>query len=292
MRRATHAAVLTAALLIIIKLVAWSITGSVSILASLVDSMLDAVVSFINLLAVRYALTPPDSEHRFGHGKAEPLVGFVQVGFICASAIFLILHAFERLRHSIEVQHAEIGIAVMVVATALTIALVVYQRHVISRTRSTVIAADSLHYLTDVLTNLSVLAALILSFYGWDNLDAIIAIFIAIFILFTAMKIGVQSFHHLMDHEISEEEKARVLELIHNTPEVLGMHDLRTRQSGQQRFIQMHLDLNQDLSLREAHEVVDSVENRIRQLIEGADVIVHPDPVDPENPRTPSPPEA
>ncbi|NNC55354.1 MAG: cation diffusion facilitator family transporter, partial [Pseudomonadales bacterium] len=165
MRRATQAAVLTAILLIIIKLVAWSITGSVSILASLVDSMLDAVVSLINLLAVRYALTPPDSEHRFGHGKAEPLVGFVQVGFICASAIFLVLHAVERLRLSMDVQHAEVGIAVMLVATVITSALVVYQRYVIRQTRSTVIAADSLHYLTDVLTNISVLAALILSLY-------------------------------------------------------------------------------------------------------------------------------
>ncbi|MGB5325531.1 MAG: cation diffusion facilitator family transporter, partial [Pseudomonadales bacterium] len=290
MRRATHAAVATAMVLIVIKLVGWSITGSVSILASLVDSMLDTVVSFINLLAVRYSLTPPDTEHRFGHGKAEPLVGFVQVGFICASAIFLILHAFERLQQSIEVEHAEIGLAVMVVTTLATIVLVVYQRYVIRRTRSTVIAADSLHYLTDVLTNLGVILALLLSLYGFNNVDAIVAILIAIFILFSAMKIGVESFHHLMDHEIPDHEKAKLLELVHETPEVLGMHDLRTRQSGQRCFIQMHLDLDENLSLAEAHRIVDAVENRIAAAIEGADVIVHPDPVDPANPRTPGQP--
>lgn len=287
MRRATNAAVLAALVLIVVKLVGWSITGSVSILASLVDSMLDAVVSLINLLAVRYALTPPDTEHRFGHGKAEPLVGFVQVGFICASAIFLILHSYERLRNSIDVERAEVGIAVMLVATVLTVGLVLYQRYVIRRTRSTAIAADSLHYLTDVLTNVSVLAALVLSLYGWHNVDSIVAIFIAIFILFSAMKIGVQSFHHLMDHEIPDSEKAKLLEVVHNAPEVLGMHDLRTRQSGQRCFIQMHLDLDQNLSLAEAHRIVDRIESEIAAQIEGADVIVHPDPVDPDNPRTP-----
>lgn len=292
MRRATYASVAAAAVLIVIKLVAWMFTGSVSILASLVDSMLDAIVSVISLLAVRYSLTPPDAEHRFGHGKAEPLVGLVQVGFICASAVFLILHAFERLRFSIEVKHAEVGVGIMLVATLITLALVLYQRHVIRITRSTAIAADSLHYLTDLLTNISVIAALILSFYGWSNVDAIVAMFIAVFILFSAMHIAVQSFQQIMDHEIPAEEKAKLLALVEGNPDILGIHDLRTRQSGQRHFIQMHLDLDEGLSLLAAHRIVDDIENQVRKLIPGADVIVHPDPVNPLNPREPRhPPE-
>ena len=290
MQRATYAAVATAFVLIVIKLVAWSVTGSVSILASLVDSMLDAIVSVINLLAVRYSLMPPDKEHRFGHGKAEPLVGLVQVGFICASAVFLILHSLERLRFSIEVKQAEVGIAIMLVASLLTIALVLYQRHVVRVTHSTAIAADSLHYLTDVLTNLSVLVALLLSLYGWTNIDAIVAMFIAVFILFTAMQIGTQSFQQLMDHEIPAAEKEKLLALIESKAEILGVHDLRTREAGQRRFIQMHLDLDENLSLLEAHRIVDAIEYEVSQLIRGADVIVHADPVDPENPRTPNQP--
>ncbi|MBT8149638.1 MAG: cation diffusion facilitator family transporter, partial [Gammaproteobacteria bacterium] len=240
----------------------------------------------------RYSLMPPDAEHRFGHGKAEPLVGLVQVGFICASAVFLILHALERLRYAIDVKHADIGLAIMLVATALTIALVLYQRHVIKVTRSTAIAADSLHYLTDVLTNISVIAALLLSFYGWSNVDAIVAMFIAVFILLSAMQIGIQSFQQLMDHEIPGDEKQKLLDLVESQPAILGMHDLRTRQSGQKRFIQMHLDLDRDLSLLEAHRIVDDIERRVRELIPGADVIVHPDPVNPAAPRIPRhPPE-
>jgi ferrous-iron efflux pump FieF len=287
MRRATYASVAIASVLIVIKLVGWVMTGSLSILASLIDSALDAIVSVINLLAVRYSLTPPDPEHRFGHGKAEPLVGLLQVGFICASAIFLVVHALERLRFTVEVTHADIGIAIMLVATVLTAVLVLYQRHVVRVTQSTVIATDSLHYLTDLLTNLSVLAALALSFYGWSNVDAIVAMFIAAFIFFSAIAIGVKSFQQLMDHEIPADEKAKLLSLLNTKPEILGIHDLRTRESGQNRFIQMHLDLDENLSLLEAHQIVDMIEEEVSQLIRGADVIVHPDPVDPKNPRTP-----
>ena len=283
MRRATYASVAIASVLIVIKLVGWVMTGSLSILASLIDSALDAIVSVINLLAVRYSLTPPDPEHRFGHGKAEPLVGLLQVGF-------MVVHALERLRFTVEVTHADIGIAIMLVATVLTAVLVLYQRHVVRVTQSTVIATDSLHYLTDLLTNLSVLAALALSFYGWSNVDAIVAMFIAAFIFFSAIAIGVKSFQQLMDHEIPADEKAKLLALLNTKPEILGIHDLRTRESGQNRFIQMHLDLDENLSLLEAHQIVDMIEEEVSQLIRGADVIVHPDPVDPKNPRTPRQP--
>ncbi len=199
LKLASMASVATAGCLILVKLVAWYITGSVSLLASLIDSVMDSLASLINLFAIRYSLQPADENHRFGHGKAEPLAGLAQAAFICGSAIFLVLHAVERLNYPRAIDQIGIGVGVMLVAIVFTLALLALQHHVIRRTGSTAIRADAMHYATDLLTNVSILLALYLSTWGWAWADPVFAIGIAIYIFYSAVQIGRDAFQQLMD---------------------------------------------------------------------------------------------
>jgi ferrous-iron efflux pump FieF len=278
LRLATHASVATAALLIAAKLAAWAMTGSVSVLASLIDSMMDVAASLINLFAVRYALTPADHEHRFGHGKAESLAGLAQTTFIAGSAVFLILQAFDRLLHPRPLEDVGVGVGVMVFAILATLALLLFQRHVIRATGSTAIRADALHYTTDVLTNASIIVALLLSGYGWHGVDALFGLGIAIYILYSAWGIGHEAFQLLMDRELPDEQRRRIREAALTHSQVRGVHDLRTRRAGHDIFIQMHLELDDDLSLFHAHEIADEVEGFIRNIHPDADILIHADP--------------
>ncbi len=278
LRLATHASVATATLLITGKLVAWVMTGSVSVLASLVDSMMDVAASLINLFAVRYALMPADSEHRFGHGKAESLAGLAQTTFIAGSAVFLILQAIDRLLHPRPLEDVGIGVGVMVFAILATLALLILQRHVIRVTGSTAIRADALHYKTDVLTNASIIIALLLSGYGWQGIDALFALGIAAYILYSAWRIGQEAFQLLMDRELPDDQRERIRRIVLANDRVRGVHDLRTRRSGHDIFIQMHLELDDELSLFVAHEIADEVEASIREIHPQADILIHKDP--------------
>ncbi len=278
MKRATYASVTTAGVLIAVKFAAWFLTGSVSILASLIDSLMDSLASIINMLAVRYSLIPADGDHRFGHGKAEPLAGLVQAGFICGSAVFLVFHAVDRLRYPQPLSDLDIGIGVMVFATLATGALLAYQYHVIKHTQSTAIRADALHYATDMLSNISIILALVLTTFGWVWADTLFAIGIAIYIFYSAVSIGHDAFQQLMDRELDDDIKEQILALALENPDVHGVHDFRTRQSGQSKFIQLHLELDDTLLLTEAHAIADSVEDAICSFVPGAEVIVHQDP--------------
>lgn len=278
-RYATYAAVATAVVLIAAKLVAALLTGSVSILASLVDSMMDALASTVNLLAVHYALLPPDEEHRFGHGKAEPLAGLLQAGFISGSALFLILHAVDRLVHPQAIQAGGLGIAVITFSILATALLLPFQYYVIRRTHSTAIRADALHYATDVLSNTATLVGLALAMIGWQLADPIIAIGIAVFILHSAIKLALDAVQLLMDRELPEDVHNRIMEIACIHPQVGDIHGLRTRRSGQTYFIQLHLAMDDSLPLAEAHEVADEVEQSIMVEFPNADVIIHLDPI-------------
>jgi ferrous-iron efflux pump FieF len=278
LRLATNASVATAAILITAKLVAWLMTGSVSVLASLVDSMMDVAASLINLFAVRYSLMPADHEHRFGHGKAESLAGLAQTTFISGSALFLILQAVDRLLHPRPLEDVGIGVGVMVFAILATLALLILQRHVIRVTGSTAIKADALHYTTDVLTNASIIVALLLSGFGWHGVDALFALGIAAYILYSAWHIGHEAFQLLMDRELPDEQRQRIRLAAHSHGQVRGIHDLRTRRSGHDIFIQMHLELDDELSLFDAHEIADQVEALIREIHPEADILIHADP--------------
>ncbi len=278
LRSVTLASTLTALTLISVKLVTWLWTGSVSILASLVDSVMDAIASLINLGAVRYSLVPADAEHRFGHGKAESLAGLAQAAFIAGSALFLVLHAVDRILHPAPVQHTAAGIAVILFSIVLTLALLAFQRHVIRRTGSVAIRADALHYATDLLSGIGVIAALLLAHVGFPVFDPVLAIAIAGYILYGAWRIGRDALDHLMDRELDDEFRERIRRLALEHGEVRGIHELRTRQAGQVSFIQLHLEMEPTLTLAEAHAIADQVEAEIRSALPGSDVIIHQDP--------------
>jgi ferrous-iron efflux pump FieF len=280
LKLASIASVITAGFLIVAKLIAWYITGSISLLASLVDSVMDSIASLINLFAIRYSLQPADEDHRFGHGKAEPLAGLTQAAFIAGSAIFLVLHAIDRLRHPHPLEQVGIGVGVMLLAIVLTLVLLAIQRYVIRKTDSTAIRADSLHYATDLLTNMSILLALYLSTLGWSWADPVFAIAVAIYIFYSAFQIGHDAFQQLMDRELPDDMLDKIQATAMSHPAVTGTHETRTRQSGQTRFVQLHLELDESLTLKEAHAIADEVEMEIKTFLPGAEVIIHQDPAD------------
>jgi len=279
LKLATRASVTTAVILIIAKLAAYWQTDSVSILASLVDSLMDAAASIINLLAVAYALAPPDEEHRYGHGKAESLAGMAQATFIAGSGLFLIVEAIQRLINPQPIQSFNMGMSVMIFSIIATLILLAIQRHVIAKTNSTAIRADALHYKTDLLTNAAIIVALLLSQFGWFGVDPLFALAIAAYILYSSWEIGSAAVHDLLDHELPEAKRQKIIDIAKSHPEVHGMHDLRTRLSGRTEFIQMHIELDDDLPLIEAHEIADQVEDEITRAIPTADVVIHLDPV-------------
>ncbi|MCH7929787.1 MAG: cation diffusion facilitator family transporter [Proteobacteria bacterium] len=279
MKLATRASVAVAGTLIVVKLGAWLLTDSVSILSSLLDSLMDVMASLVNLVAVHHALQPADREHRFGHGKAEPLAGLAQAAFITGSAVLLTIEAVSRLFHPQPVVYAEVGIGVMLFSIALTVGLVAFQRHVVRKTGSTAVGADALHYQTDVLVNGSVIVSLGLSkWLGWHLADPLFAIAIAAYLVRSVWQIAARALDLLMDREFPDEDRARIRDIVLSHSRVKGMHDLRTRSSGIQPFVQLHLELDGDLLLREAHEIADEVEAMIMEAFPGAEVIIHQDP--------------
>ncbi len=280
LKRATFASVSVAIILICGKLLAWLMTGSLSILASLVDSLMDAAASTVNLLAVRYSLKSADDEHRFGHGKAEFLAGLAQASFIAGSAFFLVFHAVERLRNPEPIKDVSAGVTMMVIAIAVTLVLLFYQRRVIKRTDSTAIRADALHYATDLVTNIGTIVALVLAATGWPGLDPIFAILIAVYIFYSACKISYASAQMLMDHELPREIREQIDRVARMPPQVKGVHDIRTRRSGQTMLVQLHLELDDQMPLLQAHGIAKAVEKEILRTWPDADVIIHQDPVE------------
>lgn len=280
MRMATIASVLVAIFLIIIKLIAYVLTGSVTVLSSLLDSFLDALASIINLIAVQHALEPADHEHRFGHGKAEPIAGLAQAGFIIASSGFLMFEAIKRFKNPQIIEHVDIGIVVILISIVLTFLLVVYQRYVAKLTGSIAIYADSIHYLSDFLLNILVIVSLLLvSQFNLPWIDPLFAVFIAVYIVISARKIAIQSLDQLMDRELADEEREKIKAIVLENGSVSDIHELRTRLSGRDTFIQFHLDINGDLSLAEAHQISNEVREKLLDAFPEADVFIHQDPV-------------
>jgi ferrous-iron efflux pump FieF len=278
-RLATYAAVAVAAILIAIKIWAWVATHSVAMLASLVDSTLDLVASGLNLVAVRHALTPADEEHRFGHGKAEALAGLGQAAFIGGSAAFLLFQSLERLIDPEPVHETTLGFGVIGVSIVLTVALVLFQRYVIARTRSLAISADHLHYATDIATNLGVVIAFVIAgLWGWQIADPLIGLAIALVIAWGALSILRGAYDELMDREFDEADRARIKEIVNRHAGVESLHDLRTRRAGHRAFIQLHLELPPQMTLLEAHRIADEVEDAIKAGFPDAEVITHQDP--------------
>jgi ferrous-iron efflux pump FieF len=278
-RRVAVAAVATASALVAMKAIAYLITDSVAIMASLADSALDVFASFVNLLAVRHALTPADREHRFGHGKAEPLAGLVQGAFIAGSAAFLVIESIGRMIEPRPIGHGTAGLVVMAVSILATVCLIGAQRIVVRRTGSLAIGADSLHYVSDVLTNVGVMAAIVLATsFGLTIVDPIFGFMIAGMIAYSAWRVSRTSYDQLMDRELPDADRERIKQIVMRRPAVLAMHDLRTRAAGTLAFIQLHIELDPTLSLMAAHALSDEVERDLLAAFPNAEVIIHQDP--------------
>ena len=278
-RYATYASVSVSMTLIAAKLVAYLVTDSVSLLSSLIDSSTDLMASVVTLLGVRTALRPPDKAHRFGHGKAEALAALAQAAFIGGSALFLTIEAVRRLLHPQPVGEGLVGVAVMVLSIVLTAGLITFQRHVIKATGSVAIGADRLHYSGDLLMNSAVIVAILLTTWtGIGAFDPLFGLGIAAFLLYGARGVGLEALNVLMDRELPEEERARIAALVAAHPEVRGMHDLRTRSTGVNAFIELHLELDPQLTLAAAHDITDGVERELRDAFPNAGVTIHQEP--------------
>ncbi|MEI6896735.1 MAG: cation diffusion facilitator family transporter [Psychromonas sp.] len=271
-------AIAVASLLILVKLFAWFATGSSSVLAALTDSLMDVTSSIINLFAIRIALQPADDEHRFGHGKAESLAGIAQAAFISGSSVLLLFNGISSLLNGKHIVASNIGIGVMVFSVVVTIALVAFQRYIVQKTGSIAIKADSMHYRSDIFLNGAVLVALLLTGLGWYWADGLFAIIVSFYIFYGAWEIGMQSIDALMDKQLPKSDHELIIKSAYNIQGVLGVHDLRTRQSGNTKFIQLHLELDDDQSLFKAHEKAKLLDVELGHYFPHADILIHLDP--------------
>ncbi|MBK5264393.1 MAG: cation diffusion facilitator family transporter [Alphaproteobacteria bacterium] len=277
--RAAMASVSVALLLLSFKgYAAWA-TGSVAMLGSLADTGLDFVASLVALFGVRFAAMPADRLHRFGHGKAEALVAMFQVVLIIFSAFGIAWRAIDRIGSAQTTGNAEYGIGVSLIAITATFALLAYQRHVIRQTQSLAIGTDHLHYKSDLMLNLSVIVALVLDQYlGFAGADALFGIAIALWLGWGALRASSNAVDQLMDKEWPLERRQRFIEVAGHHPLVAGIHDLRTRTSGMHDFAQFHIWVSPQMSIQEAHRVMDEIEARLHPEFPGVEILIHPDP--------------
>ncbi|MDP4840425.1 MAG: cation diffusion facilitator family transporter [Alphaproteobacteria bacterium] len=281
LKAVTYASVGVAIFLLIIKCVAWIMTDSVSIQASLVDSLVDTLASLVNFFAIRHALVPADKEHRFGHGKIEAIAAQAQSLFISGTALWLGFEALHRFAHPEPVQETPLGLSIITVTIIITLALVAFQKYVIARTNSTVIKADHLHFKGDLFLNLSVIASLLLSSQvGWLFIDPLCGLLIGGYIMYTSWKIAKEAFHILIDRELPDEERKKIQDIVMAHTNVLGFHGLKTRTSGPSRFIQLHLEMDGNMSLLKAHTIAHEVSHSLETAFPQTEVIIHQDPWD------------
>jgi ferrous-iron efflux pump FieF len=255
-------------------------------LGSLTDSLMDITASAMSFMVLFYALRPADDDHRFGHGKAEALAGLGQAAFIAGSGCLLAFHGIERLFNPVVLSHSMLGVWVSLFAIACTLVVVYVQTQVIKHTESIAVKADSVHYKGDIILNAAVLLAILLAQNDMLYADPIFAIGVAGYLLYNSWDIARQSADHLMDKELPEDEKASIISIANSHNDVFGVHDVRTRQGGKVKFIQMHLELEDQLPLIRAHYVADEVVAMIQQEFNcEMDILIHQDPMSLSNSR-------
>ena len=278
-RRVTRLSVATAAVLVSAKIVAWMASGSVALMASTADSALDLVASLITFFAVRYAAAPPDAEHRYGHGKAEAFSSLVQAGLVFASAALIAREAVADFLKPHPLQEEGWAIAVMVVSIALTAVLLAAQSRVLKQASSVAVSGDRAHYAMDFASNLIALAGIAGSAWlGVHGLDAAAALAVAAILLWGAVSVFREASGQLMDRELSDDARAKIVALMTEDGGLTDVHQLRTRASGPYVHIQMHVDLDPELTLEAAHQVIVAAENRVLAAFPSADIIIHADP--------------
>jgi ferrous-iron efflux pump FieF len=279
MRRAAVAVLVVQSVMMALKLGAWVVTDSVSMMSALIDSVLDVAAAVVNLMAMRQALAPADREHRFGHGKIEPLASLGQAAFIAGSSVVLMVEVAHHIVQPVAVTDTGLGLVVMVVAIAASFGLMQYERAVVRRTGSLLLSGDALHNAGDLALNSGVVLALVLTkFFGWYLIDPICGGAIALWILFSAYQVAQKSIVQLMDRELPDEARARIRKLALAHPEIRAVHDMKTREAGPTAFIQLHLEMDGAMTLRESHRVADAVEADILEQFPNAEIIIHQDP--------------
>ena len=271
--------VAVAAILVVAKAAIWLRSDSVALLASAADSALDLLASTATFFAVRYAAAPPDSEHRFGHGKAEAFASLMQAGLVFASAALIGQEAVHHILHPATVSHGGWALGVMVLSTVMTAGLILAQTRMLRRGDSVAVSADRTHYAADLASNLVAMVGIgAVAAFGWVRLDAVAGLIVALVLLWGAIVVFRQAANQLMDHELPAADRATIRRLVLEDGQVSNVHQLRTRASGPFVHIQMHADLDPELSLEAAHKVVVAAENRILAAFPAADIIIHPDP--------------
>jgi ferrous-iron efflux pump FieF len=278
MQWATRAAVGVASTLVLTKLYVWWLSSSVAMLGSLTDSALDLVASLVTLFAVKTAVLPADQDHRFGHGKAEALAGLFQSSVMGGAAVFLALEAAQNLWQPVQVQASALVIKVSVLAIILSFLLLAFQSYVIRKTKSLAIAGDHLHYKGDLLLNVGVIAAAYTSALGWLYADGIFGLLIAAYIMFGSANIARPAVDMLMDRELPDADREAIFNMALGNPDVRGMHELKTRLSGRDTFIQMHIEVDSKITVHAAHFISAEVEAMIGEAYPDAEILIHIDP--------------
>jgi ferrous-iron efflux pump FieF len=279
-RLASRVSLVVAMILVVVKLVAWIFTGSVALLSSAMDALVDTAASLATFFGVRYAERPPDQDHRFGHGKGEAVAGFTQATLLAGAALVLAAQSAERLFFPAPIQLIGIGFAVIVGSLIAATGLVIMQTIVVRRTGSTAIAADRAHYVTDIAVNLAVLVALgVTRLTGWQRADPIFALAISAYMLWNGRSIALEALKQLLDHELSTEERQRISATLLACPDVRGLHDLRTRYAGDRIFVEFHLEVDGHLTIDEGHAVGDAAEEAVKRLFPSiVEVTAHLEP--------------
>ncbi len=281
LKRATTASVTVATILIGLKTWGYMQSGSVALFATLLDSVMDTLSSIIIFAAVRFSMVPANEDFRFGHGKAEAIAGLLQAFVIGLTSFILFYEVVDKIINPKIIDNAALGIGVIVASMALTLLLVIYQKYVTKQTGSIAIQADGMHYTGDILLNFGVGVSLLLG--GYFNMvyaDPLFGAIAGFYLLYSAYQIFLESASVLMDKEMSEEERDKIQEIIYSHPQVVGIHELRTRRSGLNIFIQFHMELEEHISLKQAHIISDQVENKIITTYHNAEVLIHADPYD------------
>lgn len=269
----------TVLLLIVLKSYAYLQTGSTAVLATLTDSLTDACISIVMLIALRYALRPADRSHRHGHGKMEGIAALFQAAFLSGAGLFLIFEAFHRFAEPQMVTNHSVGMVVAGLSMFFSLLLVSVQSYCLKRAPSMVIAADQAHYKTDVLLNGSVLFAMFVSLKsGPIWVDPACAIFVALYYAYTSIKIAADATDMLMDRELPEAVRTRIKDIIKKHPDILGFHDLRTRKSGMVLHISFDVEIDANITLKDAHELTRLLEHDILEDYPQAEIIIHKDP--------------
>ncbi|WP_373476421.1 cation diffusion facilitator family transporter [Sphingorhabdus sp.] len=277
--RAAIASVSMALFLLALKLFAAAETGSVALLGSLADTGFDVLASLLTLFSVRYAARPADDNHRFGHGKAEALSALIQVVLVIVSAILIGWRAVERLGSNESTAHPEYGIGVSVIAIFATLALLAYQRQIVRKTGSVAIHADHVHYQSDLLLNIAVIIGIALeSFLHLRGADPLFGLVIALWLLWGAFRAAQMALDQLLDREWPEARRNQFIEVAMRHPQLRGIHDMRTRSSGVHDFCQFHVWVDPDMTILQAHRIMDEVEEALMQEFPGVEVLIHPDP--------------